>query len=360
MDKYSEASAFRLLDLPNELIRLVGVEADKKDALALSTTCRQLRQDLISLVFSRTRVIMKPYKMFQYTYHNLKPEMANSDGMLTRIRMADLMLSSLHPSLPRGEVMAGVIKRMTSLRSLTLRWEGEYWQQLDLFIYELRAEPRVGGLKRLELRNNLQRNALVECLGANLKTLIIPMDFVHPFNFMAASASCKVLESLWVEQSWMWGSRITFWDNEMVIQIAKAFPRLKSLVIRRNVCALPRIHSPSRGTNSASRRTGSLEKLGQILSEKLPNLEVFARTVLHGEGTDFLCQMREIIPLVIKDHQKLKELVLFAGTGGLVRWKRESNQITWEDSPWDGVGRRWGVGETGVPGYILPRSFEDK
>lgn len=86
MDKYSEVSAFRLLDLPKELIRLVGVEADKKDAIALSTTCRQLRQDLVSLVFSRTRVIMYPYKMFQHTYHDLKPEMANPDGMLTHIR----------------------------------------------------------------------------------------------------------------------------------------------------------------------------------------------------------------------------------------------------------------------------------
>lgn len=256
--------------------------------------------------------------------------------------------------------MASVVKRMTSLRSLTLGWEVEYRQHLDSFIYELRAEPRVGGLKRLELRNAEQRNALVECLGANLKTLIIPISHIHPFSFMAASASCKVLESLWLEQGSMLGSLDTFSDNEMVIQIAKAFPHLKSLVIRRNVDMLPGISSLSRDTNPASWQTGNLEKLGQILNEKLPNLEVFGCTVLPKEGSGFLHQMRETIPLVIKDHQKLKELVVFPGTGGLVRWKRENNQITWEDLPWNGVARGWSVDEVDVPVYILPRSFKDK
>ncbi|KAM0389053.1 hypothetical protein ACHAQC_008931 [Fusarium culmorum] len=48
--KHRPRAKFNLLDLPNELIYAVGVAAERRDAKALSTTCRRLRENLASVV----------------------------------------------------------------------------------------------------------------------------------------------------------------------------------------------------------------------------------------------------------------------------------------------------------------------
>lgn len=54
--KHRPRAKFNLLDLPNELIYAVGVAAERRDARALSTTCRRLRENLASVVWSRVKL----------------------------------------------------------------------------------------------------------------------------------------------------------------------------------------------------------------------------------------------------------------------------------------------------------------
>ncbi|KAJ4022276.1 hypothetical protein NW766_001309 [Fusarium irregulare] len=183
--------------------------------------------------------------------------------------------------------------------------------------------PRLN-LQHLKLGSLKDCEYFVEYAGTHLKTLCLP-------SMVCFQGQFEHLEELYIHEM-NFNNPILDTSN-----IARAFPRLKTLGLLQDRYAESYRYSRLDPCQVCVNRC---EKLGQALQEKLPNLEryvhslrcpsVVRRDIPVLVGSRRLSRFRNIFRLIRAKHPSLKELVILISYGYLLRWQRNTDQVTVE------------------------------
>ncbi|KAH7193479.1 uncharacterized protein B0J16DRAFT_395395 [Fusarium flagelliforme] len=335
MDEHHSPSP-KLLKLPNELVQGIAALLSKKDTIALSSTCHPLRESLARMVWYRVKVLGNTRKILRWFQTFLSSD--KHHGTFRFIKEAAVSFGDQGPIGCHGPfpfhagkdgreqlsmTFAESIQAMVSLESLSLDITSLCRNHLEALLSELRVMPSLK-LQRLKLGSLKNCEAFVEYAGTNLKTLYLPSMICFRGQF-------EHLEDLYIHMS--------NFNNPMLetTNIARAFPRLKSLGFLEGLCAEPYRYSrldPCQGC------VNRCKKLGQALQEKLPNLERYVHSLRCPFVDDrdipvlvrshHLSRFRNIFRLIRAKHPALKELVILISYGYLLRWEHNTDQVTVE------------------------------
>ncbi|CAF3453720.1 unnamed protein product [Fusarium graminearum] len=330
--KHRPRAKFNLLDLPNELIYAVGVAAERRDARALSTTCRRLRENLASIVWSRVKLsiglcvtssdidtFVAYLEEHCEKFGLIKEATIHFDGCRTECPpcCVDELLS-----VPKA---AYIINAMTSLESLSLDVQNLSAKQIKTLTDELRSGPNI---EVLELKCEKNSRCLMECVGeatgpGSSQSIAAPEISSH-----LGSQSTRATISRPKHKS----------TNDCGINyIAERFPQLKSLVIREPLFDGYQLTNSHFTADKIPQIDGMM--LGTALKEKLPTLQRFVCTIHFANPIDLvphLSRFRPLISMAAANHPALNEMVIILSRMYLICWKRESNHISLREcyGPW--------------------------
>ncbi|KAG8676668.1 hypothetical protein FPOAC1_002675 [Fusarium poae] len=325
-----------LLDLPNELICAIGAAADNRDARSLSATCRRLQANLTSVVWSRVKLSISLCEISHDVY-NFTPYLGEHCERLGLIKEVAINFDDCdtRPPCYSGELLstsrvASFIKAMTSLKSLSLDVRVLSAEGIKTLADELCYGSRIH-LRYLELRCKDNGHYLMKCFGeatdpGSFKSIATP-------GFSSHVESLSINRPMGMTQSRSKPDSIT---HDEIKYIAKRYPRLKSLVFREVFLCLSS-YSYLYFNDDELRMYGTM--LGSVLKEKLPTLQRYVCTIpLFSQSSlvSHLSRLRPFISLVAGDHPALNEMVVIIRPTYLIRWERDSNQITLKEclGPW--------------------------
>ncbi|QPC68157.1 hypothetical protein HYE67_010388 [Fusarium culmorum] len=330
--KHRPRAKFNLLDLPNELIYAVGVAAERRDAKALSTTCRRLRENLASVVWSRIKLsiglcetssdidtFVAYLEEHCEKFGLIKEATIHFDGCRTESLpcCVDELLS-----VPKA---ACIINAMTSLESLSLDVQNLSAKQIKTLTDELRSGPNI---EVLELKCEKNSRCLMECVG----------EATDPGSSesIAAPESSSHLGSQSTRTTTISRPKPKSINDYGINYIAERFPQLKSLIVRE---PLFDGYQLTDSHFTADKIPMDSTMLGTALKEKLPNLQRFVCTIHFANPIDLaphLSRFRPFIRAVAANHPALDEMMIILSRMYLICWKRESNHISLREcyGPW--------------------------
>ncbi|QPC77032.1 hypothetical protein HYE68_007784 [Fusarium pseudograminearum] len=286
--KHRPCANFNLLDLPNELIYAVGAAAERRDARALSTTCRRLRADLASIVWSQVKLSIGLCETSSDidTFTTYLGEHYEKFGLIKEATIHFDGCRTESPPCCADELLsvskaAYIINAMRSLESLSLDVQNLSAKQIKTLIDELCFGSNV---EVLELKCEKNSFYLMECVG----------EATDP------------------------GSSESIAAPEISSHLGKRFPQLKSLVVREPLF-------------DGYQLTDS-----HFTADEIPR---FVCTIHFANPIDIvphLSRFRLFISAVAANHPALDEMVIILSRMYLICWKRESNHISLREcyGPW--------------------------
>ncbi|UZP35380.1 hypothetical protein NXS19_003196 [Fusarium pseudograminearum] len=329
--KHRPCANFNLLDLPNELIYAVGVAAERRDARALSTTCRRLRENLASVVWSRVKLSIGLCETSSDidTFTTYLGEHCEKFGLIKEATIHFDGCRTESPPCCADELLsvpkaAYINNAMRSLESLSLDVQNLSAKQIKTLIDELCFGSNV---EILELKCEKNSRCLMECVGeatdhGSSESIAAPEISSH-----LGSQSTRTTMSRPKPKS-ISDYRINY--------IAERFPQLKSLVVREPLFDGYQL-TDSHFTADEIPMDGTM--LGTALKDKLPTLQRFVCTIHFTNPIDLvphLSRFRLFISAVAANHPALDEMVIILSRMYLICWKRESNHISLREcyGPW--------------------------